>query len=580
LAVVNFEGSEGMILNWKRSLLAFAAAVTLVLGVGGTASATGPTGVDPASVSATLLPGGSMTVPKTVHTSTIPPNPDLVFLADTTGSMGGAIGNVQTNAVNVMNTVLAAQPTSNFGAASYKDFDNSGCGPDPYVFRVDAALTALTGAVQTGINSWSAFGGCDIPESDLYGLTQTANTFAWRPGSSRIIAWFGDAPSHDPSGGATLASTIAALQAQNIRVIAVNVGNLDGFGQASAIATQTGGTLLPAGGNVSAAILAGLSNLPANVGHVVVCDPGLSATLTPPTQLVPSGNDASFTETITVSPAALAGTYHCTVTFTINGVPAGDEFVEHITITVPPPDLSVTKTGPASTTEGNNITYTLVATNNGPTTATGVTVSDPVPANSTFVSASPGCALSAGVVTCSAGTLASGASQSFTVTVQAGSGGSVVNTASIGGNQSDPNGGNNSSSVTTSVNHNPVCSGASAGPDLWPPNHKWVWSSISGVTDADGNAVSITITGIWQDEPTNGLGDGDTAIDGQIGSGNSFAVRAERSGKNDGRVYHVYFTGSDGAGGSCTGSATIGVPHDQGPNGGPVDGGALYNSLL
>ncbi len=544
--------------QWKRAVLAFAAAAALVLVVGQTATATGPPGVDPVSVSATMLPGTSMVVAKTVHTSTIPPNPDLVFLADTTGSMGTAISNVQTNAVTVMNTVLAAQPTSNFGAASYKDFTNSICPPDPYVFQVDTPLTALTGAVQTGINTWSAFGGCDIPESDLYGLTQTANTFAWRPGSSRIIAWFGDAPGHDPSGGATLASTILALQAQNIRVIAVNVGNLDGFGQATAITTATGGVLLSGGSNVSAAILAGLHNLPANVGHSEVCDPGLSVTLTPASQLVPSGDDASFSETITVDPSALAGTYGCDVTFLINGVPAGPEFVEHVSITVPPPDISVTKTGPATTTEGNNITYTLVAHNNGPTTATGVSISDPVPANSTFVSASPGCSLSAGVVTCSAGTLAPGASQTLTVTVTAGSGASIGNTATISGNQSDPNGGNNS----------------------WPPNHKWVWSSISGVTDADGNPVAITITGIWQDEPTNGLGDGDTAIDGQIGSGNSFAVRAERSGTADGRVYHVYFSASDGAGGSCTGSATIGVPHDQGPNGGPVDGGPLFNSLL
>jgi uncharacterized repeat protein (TIGR01451 family) len=571
-----------MKMHWKRVLLAVSAAATLMLGVGQAAMAIGPTGVDPASVSATMLPGTSMVVAKTVHTSTIPPNPDLVFLADTTGSMFAEISNVQTNAVNVMNTVLAAQPTSNFGAASYKDFDNSICGPDPYVYRVDQALTALTSDVQSGLNTWSAFGGCDTPESDLFALTQTANTFGWRAGSSRIIAWFGDAPSHDPSGGATLASTIAALQAQNIRVIAINsgVGGLDALGQATAITNATGGVLLSTASDISGSILAGLHNLPANVGHSEACDPGLTVSLTPATQLVPSGDDASFSETIAVDPSALAGTYNCTITFLINGVPAGNEFVEHVGITVPPPDLSIVKSGPAATTEGHNLTYTLVATNNGPTTATGVSVSDAVPANSTFVSASPGCSLTAGVVTCSAGTLAPGASQTFTVMVTAGSGNSIVNTATIGGNQSDPNGGNNSSTVTTSVNHNPVCGGASAGPHLWPPNHGWVWSSIAGVTDADGNPLAITITGIKQDEPTNGIADGNTAVDGQIGTGNSFAVRAERSGAGDGRVYHVFFSATDGAGGSCTGSATVGVPHDQGPNGGPVDGGALFNSLL
>src|SRR5690242_13565909 len=106
-----------MIQLCKRLFAAGAAAAMLVLAVGSVATATGPVGVTPAVVTGTLLPGASMTVHKTVQTSEIPPNPDLVFLADTTGSMGGAIGNVQTNATNVMNTVLAAQPTSNFGAA-------------------------------------------------------------------------------------------------------------------------------------------------------------------------------------------------------------------------------------------------------------------------------------------------------------------------------------------------------------------------------------------------------------------------------------------------------------------------------
>jgi hypothetical protein len=164
------------------------------------------------------------------------------------------------------------------------------------------------------------------------------------------------------------------------------------------------------------------------------------------------------------------------------------------------------------------------------------------------------------------------------LTFTAGSGNSIVNTATASADQPDANTGDNSSTVTTSVNHNPVCTSASAGPSLWPPNHKLVWSSISGVTDQDGDPIAITITGIRQDEPTSGLGSGDTPIDGAIGSGNSFAVRAERSGLGDGRVYHVSFSASDGVGGSCTGEATIGVPHDQsGPA--AVDGGALYDSL-
>jgi len=322
---------------WKRLLAAGAAAATLVLFVGGVANATDPPGVSPTTYTNTLLPGQSVAVAKTVQTSEIPPNPDLVFLADTTGSMGGAIGNVQTNATSVMNDILAAEPTSNFGAASYKDFDNSVCGPDPYVFNVDTALTALTANVQSGIGTWSAAGGCDTPEADLFALESVANGFAWRPGSSRIIAWFGDAPGHDPSGPSTEASATAALLAQNIRVIAINVGNLDGLGQASRITAATGGELLNgvSQSGVSDAILAGLHSLPVTVTTSATCDPQLHVSVVPPSASGTSGDAFHFTETITVAPSALGGTYSCTVSFLVNGVPAGPAFDETDTITVP-----------------------------------------------------------------------------------------------------------------------------------------------------------------------------------------------------------------------------------------------------
>jgi hypothetical protein len=76
--------------------------------------------------------------------------------------------------------------------------------------------------------------------------------------------------------------------------------------------------------------------------------------------------------------------------------------------------------------------------------------------------------------------------------------------------------------------------------------------------------VTITITGVTQDEPLNGLGDGDTAPDAAAVSGHPDQVqlRAERSGTGDGRVYRIAFTVSDGKS-SCTGTVFVGVPHDQ-----------------
>ncbi len=540
--------------------------------------------VSPSSVTATKNPGDSFTVDKTVVTPAIPPRPDVVFLADSTGSMSGAIANVRAGATSIMNQIRTAQPDSQFGVADYKDFN---C-PDPYAFRLGQAITASIASAQAAINAWSASGGCDTPEAQLNALTQLATgPTGFRSGSSRIIVWFGDAPGHDPSNGATLASTIAALNGAGARVIAVSTGfnQLNSSGQASAIATATGGVFRSGvdDGAVAAAILVALQNLPVTVSPQITCDPGLSVSLaaTSP-ETITSGGTVTYTETITVEAANPGGvTLTCTVKFLLNGLEQTG-FTETISITVNGADVAIVKTGPALVTEGNTFDYGLAVTNNGPATATAVTITDPLPANTTFVSASAGCTEAAGVVTCDAGTLASGTSTNFTITVLAGSAGStIVNTGTVDGAQFDPLLANNESTATTTLNHNPVCTAVTAGPNLWPPNHKLRTITLSGATDIDGDPLTWSVTGVTQDEPTNGLGDGDTPIDAVLGSGPTLQVRAERSGLGDGRVYRIAFTVADGRGGSCTGVANVGVPHDQSPSGRtPIDSGDVYDSLV
>jgi YVTN family beta-propeller protein len=121
------------------------------------------------------------------------------------------------------------------------------------------------------------------------------------------------------------------------------------------------------------------------------------------------------------------------------------------------------------------------------------------------------------------------------------------------------------------ANPPPDCSHATASPNLlWPPNHKFVSIQIAGIVNPAGGAVTISVTGIFQDEPVSGGPDATG-----VGTG-SPSVRAERDGNGDGRVYHINFTAT-GASGSCTGSVTVGVPHDQG-HGSLVDEGPLYDS--
>lgn len=324
----------------KRMLgtaIAFAGLVSLSLA---TPAIAGASGVDPASYSATLASGSSATITKTIHTPAIPPNPDIVLLSDTTGSMGATIANVQANADSIMSTVAADQPTAEFAAAEYKDGDPNFCGIDPFAFRLDQALTGTTADVQSGIGNWVASGGCDTPESQVNALYQLATNpgVGFRSGSTRIVVWFGDSSGHDPSLGHTLNDAINALVAANIQVIAVPVNSgfgdgLDSTGQATAVATATGGEVLPSAApdQVANAILTGLTNLPVEVTPVPTCDSGLTATYDAPSKTVTSGTDATFGETLTVAPGAV-GVLNCTVDFLLNGNHV-DGFQQTVTIT-------------------------------------------------------------------------------------------------------------------------------------------------------------------------------------------------------------------------------------------------------
>ncbi|HEY4689429.1 MAG TPA: CSLREA domain-containing protein [Anaerolineae bacterium] len=51
-----------------------------------------------------------------------------------------------------------------------------------------------------------------------------------------------------------------------------------------------------------------------------------------------------------------------------------------------------------------------------------------------------------------------------------------------------------------------------------------------------------------------------------------------KDGHGNGRVYHIFFTATDGRGGSCSGEVKVGVVHDQGGSLDAIDGGPLYDS--
>lgn len=114
------------------------------------------------------------------------------------------------------------------------------------------------------------------------------------------------------------------------------------------------------------------------------------------------------------------------------------------------------------------------------------------------------------------------------------------------------------------LNQPPDCSGAHASvARLWPPTLAMRTVSIEGVSDPDGDPVSLNIDYVLQDEPTLGRGQsGCTFCPDAEWAASVARLRAERDPTGNGRVYRLGFSATDGRNGYCNGSVVVCVPHD------------------
>lgn len=102
-------------------------------------------------------------------------------------------------------------------------------------------------------------------------------------------------------------------------------------------------------------------------------------------------------------------------------------------------NLSIAKSGsPNPLSLGQNLTYQITVTNNGPDPTTNVILTDTLPPNVDFISASSGCGQIAGIVTCDLGTLAPNDIAIVTIVVKPKNTGPITNTATVTSIQSTP----------------------------------------------------------------------------------------------------------------------------------------------
>ncbi|MEO6326575.1 MAG: putative Ig domain-containing protein, partial [Thermoanaerobaculia bacterium] len=179
---------------------------------------------------------------------------------------------------------------------------------------------------------------------------------------------------------------------------------------------------------------------------------------------LPSGGSVTYTVSATIS-AAATGTLSNTATVTApagvtDPTPGNNSATDSDTL-APSADLSITKTdGVTTATPGGSVTYTITASNAGPSNATGATVADTFPASLTATWTCAG----AGGGTCTAAgsgnindtvNLPSGGSVTYTVSaaISASATGTLSNTATVTApaGVTDPTPGNNSATDTDTL---------------------------------------------------------------------------------------------------------------------------------
>ncbi|MEA2558676.1 MAG: uncharacterized protein QOH06_180 [Acidobacteriota bacterium] len=223
--------------------------------------------------------------------------------------------------------------------------------------------------------------------------------------------------------------------------------------------------------------------------------------------------NAVFMLTVAVDPGVAAGTVlsnTVAVTSTTGDPDSADHSATATTTVATSADLSVTKVdSPDPVNAGENLTYTITVTNDGPSNAASVSLSDTLPAGTTFVSLPAvtgwSCMNVAGTVSCSNPSLAVG-NAVFTLTVAVDPGvaaGTVLsNTVEITSATGDPDSADHSATATTTVAASADLSVTKVdSPDPVDAGENLTYT-ITVTNDGPSNAASVSLSDTLPAETT------------------------------------------------------------------------------
>ncbi len=213
-------------------------------------------------------------------------------------------------------------------------------------------------------------------------------------------------------------------------------------------------------GNVSATSVALTDNMPPGVPFVAASSTQGTCTRAGDTLSCPVGTltpGATATITLILQPSVV-GNISNSASATASepdGDPADNAATLGVAV-VPKADASLSiNDSPDPVRAGSPLTFTLTAKNLGPSSATGVVVSNTLPASMALVSATAtqgSCSFANGVVTANIGTLAKSATATITIVVTPATAGTFSNTPTIAATETDPVAANNAATASTTVN--------------------------------------------------------------------------------------------------------------------------------